>query len=73
MHREPDVGLDPGSPGFVLGQRQAPNHCATQGSPKLVNFKGVFRLVWKEVGVGEYYCPGPCEDRRDERDQEAVG
>ena len=32
MHREPDVGFDPGSPGSALGQRQALNHCATQGS-----------------------------------------
>ena len=33
MHREPDVGLDPRSPGSpALGQRQAPNRCATQGS-----------------------------------------
>ena len=32
MHREPDVGFDPGSPGSALGQRQAPNRCATQGS-----------------------------------------
>ena len=33
MHQEPDVGIDPGSPGSGPGQRQAPNHCATQGSP----------------------------------------
>ena len=33
MHREPNVGFDPGSPGSRLGQRQAPNRCATQGSP----------------------------------------
>ena len=32
MHREPDMGFDPGSPGLRLGQRQAPNRCATQGS-----------------------------------------
>ena len=32
MHPEPDVGFDPGSPDRALGQRQAPNHCATQGS-----------------------------------------
>ena len=32
MHREPDVGFDPGFPGSPLGQRQAPNRCATQGS-----------------------------------------
>ena len=31
-HREPNVGFDPGSPGSALGQRQAPNRCATQGS-----------------------------------------
>ena len=30
MHREPDVGFDPGSPGSCPGQ--APNRCATQGS-----------------------------------------
>ena len=35
MHREPDVGIDPGSPGSPLGQRQAPNRCATQGSQTL--------------------------------------
>ena len=32
MHREPDVGFDPRSPNRALGQRQAPNRCATQGS-----------------------------------------
>ena len=32
MHQEPDVGLNSGSPGSALGQRQAPNRCATQGS-----------------------------------------
>ena len=26
MHRKPDVGFDPGSPGSALGQRQAPNY-----------------------------------------------
>ena len=31
MQWEPDAGFDPGSPGS--GQRQAPNRCATQGSP----------------------------------------
>ena len=33
MHREPDVGFDPGLQDRALGQRQAPNRCATQGSP----------------------------------------
>ena len=32
MHREPDVGFDPGSPGLCPGPRQVPNCCATQGS-----------------------------------------
>ena len=32
MHREPDVGFDPGTPGSHPGQRQVPNRCATQGS-----------------------------------------
>ena len=32
MHREPDVGLDPGLQDRALGQRQAPNRCTTQGS-----------------------------------------
>ena len=39
MHREPDVGFDPGLQDCALGQRQAPNHCATQGSPPLGFFK----------------------------------
>ena len=34
MHREPDVGFDPGLQDRALGQRQAPNRCATQGSLK---------------------------------------
>ena len=34
MHREPDMGFDPESPGSRPGQRQAPNRCATQGSQK---------------------------------------
>ena len=33
--REPDVGLEPGTPGSGPGQRQAPNRWATQGSPGL--------------------------------------
>ena len=32
MHREPDVGIDPGLQDHALSQRQAPNRCATQGS-----------------------------------------
>ena len=32
MHREPDVGLIPGLQDRALGQRQALNRCATQGS-----------------------------------------
>ena len=32
MHREPDVGFDPGLQDRTLGQRQALNRCATQGS-----------------------------------------
>ena len=31
MYWEPDVGLDPGLQDRALGQRQAPNRCATQG------------------------------------------
>ena len=34
MHREPDVGFDPGLQDRALGQRQVLNRCATQGSPK---------------------------------------
>ena len=33
MYREPDVGFNPESPGSRPGPRQAPNCCATQGSP----------------------------------------
>ena len=33
MHREPDVGFDPGSPGSGPGLKAALNRCATQGSP----------------------------------------
>ena len=32
MHQEPDVGLVPGLQDRALGQTQAPNRCATQGS-----------------------------------------
>ena len=32
MHQEPDVGFDPRFQDCALGQRQAPNRCATQGS-----------------------------------------
>ena len=38
MHREPDVGFDPRSPGSRPGQSQALNHCATQGSPSFGSF-----------------------------------
>ena len=33
--REPDVGFIPGLQDHALGQRQAPNRCATQGSLSL--------------------------------------
>ena len=36
MHREPDVGFDPGSPGSGPGLKAALNRCATQGSQFLV-------------------------------------
>ena len=36
MHREPDVGFDPGLQDRALGQRQAPNRCATQGSLEII-------------------------------------
>ena len=32
VHREPDVGFDSGLQDRALGQRQALNRCATQGS-----------------------------------------
>ena len=32
MNQEPDVGFDPGLQDRALGQRQALNRCATQGS-----------------------------------------
>ena len=41
MHREPDVGFNPRSPGSRPGQRPALNHCATQGSRKW-NFLNLF-------------------------------
>ena len=30
--KEPDVGLDPGSPGSHPGLQAAPNHCATRAA-----------------------------------------
>ena len=30
MHQEPDTGLDPGLQDRALGQKQAPNRCATR-------------------------------------------
>ena len=38
MHREPNVGFDPGSPGSRLGQRQVLNHCATQAALVRISF-----------------------------------
>ena len=32
MHRKPDVGFDPGSPGSRPGPKALPNRCTTQGS-----------------------------------------
>ena len=46
MHWEPDVGFDPGLQDRAPGQRQAPNHCATQGSPALVPFKEFFKVYF---------------------------
>ena len=31
--REPDAGLDPGTPGSRPGPQAAPNHCATGAAP----------------------------------------
>ena len=36
MHQEPDVGSIPGLQDRGLGKRHAPNHCATQGTPKSI-------------------------------------
>ena len=33
--REPDVGLDPGSPGSHPGLQAAPNRCATGAAPEI--------------------------------------
>ena len=38
MHRGPDVGFDPGSPGSRPGPKAGANCCATQGSP-IFNFE----------------------------------
>ena len=38
MRREPDVGSIPGLQDRALGQRQALNHCATQGSLSILYF-----------------------------------
>ena len=37
--REPDVGLDPESPGSCPGLQAALNCCATRAAPKLIFFK----------------------------------
>ena len=34
MHREPDAGLDPGSPGSRPGLQAALNRCATGAAPE---------------------------------------
>ena len=48
MHREPDMGFDPGSPGSRLGQRQAPNRCTTQGSQSLFLNKDFICLFMRD-------------------------
>ena len=51
MHREPDVGLDPGSPGSRLGPKAgAPNRCATQGSRS----EKILRTRYKNTGSREW-------------------
>ena len=37
--REPDVGLDPGSPGSCSGPKAARNRCATGAAPRNTGFK----------------------------------
>ena len=39
--REPNVGLDPGSPGSCPGLQAALNHCATGAAPPLPFFKKI--------------------------------
>ena len=48
---EPDVGLDPGLQDRALGQRQAPNRCATQGSLSA-------RILLKMQAVGDSEVTG---------------
>ena len=52
IHREPDVGFDPGSPDRALGQRQAPNRCAIQGSLVLS-----FYSIWESQSFNWYIKP----------------
>ncbi|CAD7679182.1 unnamed protein product [Nyctereutes procyonoides] len=69
MHREPDVGFDPGVQDRALGQRQAPNHCTTQGSPlriflkTIVKYKSVKRKKKKDGKHKKekkfFLCPKP--------------
>ena len=43
MHREPDVGFDPGPPGSRPGPKQAPNRCAPR-DPLFLTSRGPSRL-----------------------------
>ena len=48
MHREPNVGFDPGSPGLHPGLKVALNHWATGGCP--------MEVFWsRDVGTSTYY------------------
>ena len=51
MHQEPDVGLDPGLQDHALGQRQAPNRCATQGSRSLKFLSKVSGSLWLQLDL----------------------
>ena len=43
--REPDVGLDPGSPGLHPGLQAAPNRCATGAAQILLNFNVTLMIL----------------------------
>ena len=53
MHWEPDWDSIPGLQDHALGQRQGPNHCATQGSP-IFKFSRTLQTVFHSDCIFTY-------------------
>ena len=55
MHREPDVGFDPRSPGSRPRPKAAPNRCATQGSLMFIFKLKILIVAFPQTTISAKY------------------